>query len=613
MSSVSPRSTAEPSPLTRHDTLFGAAIFLTALLLFWHSPVTFVGDSKYTLLLTQSLLSRGSFALDGYGLPRNLPLRVGSATLDGDEYQLEIARNHLYYYFPPGSSILSAPFVAIADCVGFSPVKPDHSYSLAHDRVVQRVVASLLMATLAAIFYFTARLLLPVGWSALIALGGVLGTQVWSTASRALWAHTWGVALLGSALLLFLAPETGRRKSHPILLATVLSWTYFVRPTNSLFILGITVYLLFFRRAQFVAYAATGAAWGAAFVAYSWTHFGKLLPSYYQTNRLETTQFWEALAGNLFSPSRGVFVYVPVSLFVMFLVARSWQQQPYRRLVWLTVGVSTCHLLAVSCFVPWHGGGCYGPRYTTELVPWFVLLAVLGTRATLSSREAQEELPRADAPWKGLLAAGGTLLLLSVWINGRGANEIVTRQWNQHPVDVDVVPARVWDWRYPQILAGIIHPPLPAVFPNGEGQRITFGHDAGKAFLWDGWSVSDPGFCWSEGHRAALIFAADDLTANPLRLSFHPFLHGRRVPRQRVAIRLNGRTFAALTTDQPGTHEYVFPLPPGLLQRKNVLTFDLPDAVAPESVGSNPDDRPLGIALSWMELQGDRPAGTTVP
>lgn len=594
-------SAARPSPLTWRDSCAAAAIFCVAFSLFWHAPMTSVGDSKYTLLLTQSLLSRGSFLLDGYGLPYHpLPTTAGY-TQDGNDYQIEIFNGHLYDYFPPGSAILSAPFVVIADGLGFSTVGPDHRYDLDHEIVVQRAIAALLMAGLAVTFYLTGRLFLPVGWSALIALGGVLGTQVWSTASRGLWTHTWGIALLGVVLYLLAAQETGRRKLNPWLLATLLSWTYFVRPTNSLFIIGITIYLLLYYRALFLAYAVTGAAWFAAFIIYSWTHFGRLLPNYYQGARLHVATFWEALTGNLVSPSRGVLLYVPLSLFVLYLVVRYWRWQPHRRLVFLTAGVSACHLLAVSCFIPWYAGECYGPRYMTELVPWFVLLAVLGTRAACSFRADWGQQPSPFA-WGATLAAGGFLLLLSGWIHWRGATLAAPDEWNHRPVGIDSEPGRVWDWRHPQILAGLTASREPAVFPVVDGHRVAFGNGAGDAFLWDGWSPSEAEFCWTQERWATLVFTAEDLQANHLRLSFEAYLFPKSLRRQRVDVRLNDHRVAVLNVDQPSVREYDLALPAGALQHRNVLTFRLPDAASPKALEGGKDDRTLGIALRWLEL-----------
>ena len=354
---------------------------MVALFVFWYSPVVFDSDSRYTLLLSESLVTRGSFLLDGYGLPHNQPLAYSSTLLDGVDYQIEIVGGHFYYFFPPGSSVLSAPFVLAQDAAGKGVIKRG-TWDVVRERGDQHFIASFLMAGLAAIFYLTSRLLLPVGWSVVIALGAALGTQVYSTASRVLWNHTWGIALVGCVLWLLLARETERlKKLPPVLLATLLSWAYFVRPTNSLFIIGITIYVGWFHREIFLRYAVTGAAWFAGFVVYSWTHYGAVLPAYFRGNRLETKTLGEALLGNLVAPSRGLLIYVPVVLFVAWLPLRFWRHRVYPRLLVLAAGVSVCHYMAVSCFTPWYGGGCYGPRYTTELVPWMVLVTILGVAA----------------------------------------------------------------------------------------------------------------------------------------------------------------------------------------------------------------------------------------
>ena len=68
------------------------------------------------------------------------------------------------------------PFVAAMRAVGVSTIAADGTYNRRNERGMQTVLASFLMAALAVLFYATARLLLPVGWSLLAALIGALGT-----------------------------------------------------------------------------------------------------------------------------------------------------------------------------------------------------------------------------------------------------------------------------------------------------------------------------------------------------------------------------------------------------------------------------------------------------
>ena len=435
------------------DARVSTIIFVFVLFVFLISPVLQLADSNYSMLLSQSILHHRSFTLDNYMLPRLTPTQQLFYVSNGDLYQLELIDNHIYYFWPPGSSILSIPFVALMNAFGISASNPDGSYNPKREIRIQAVLAALLMALLACIFYFTSRLILPWEWSALLALSGALGTQLWSTASRALWSETWGIFLLGFVLFMLVAQEIGRYSIRPALLASLLAWTYFVRPTFCVPIIAITIYILLYYRRLFATYAAVGAAWLAVFVIYSWYHFHQLLPNYYfvyQHFRTDTLSI--AFLGNIISPSRGLLVFVPILFFIAYLLMRYWAHLPLPRLVVLSLIIVVSHLVIVSSHSPWYGGHSYGPRYSTGIVPWLYLIAVLAVQGWRKSNEGQAlKRPVFRRRVEGFL--GGVLLLLSVTINALGATSQATSLWNIKPVNVDQQPERVWDWRHPQFLA----------------------------------------------------------------------------------------------------------------------------------------------------------------
>jgi hypothetical protein len=167
-----------------------------------------------------------------------------------------------------------------------------------------------------------------------IAIGGAFATQIFSTASRVLWTDTWGTFLLGIALWMILRRETRKGELNGVILATLMAWLYFVRPTFSVHIIAITIYVLMCQRKYFVGYALTGACWLALFFWYSWHNFQHLLPSYYRASRLYFGVFWTALAANLVSPGRGLLVYVPVLFFVGYLLVRYRRQLVYPEQSW---------------------------------------------------------------------------------------------------------------------------------------------------------------------------------------------------------------------------------------------------------------------------------------
>ena len=342
---------------------------------------------------------------------------------------------------------------------GISAVSADGTHDEAGEIRIQAGLAPLLMAAFAVIAFYAARLVLPVGWSVIIALGGAFGTPVYSTASRGLWSDTWGILLLEIVLFLLLAQEVGKRRLSPVLLGSLSAWMYIVRPTYSVHILALSGYLLIFHRRLFLRYALTGAIWLAGFVYYSWSHFGTLLPSYYRASRLTFEVFWTALAGNLISPSRGVLLYVPVLFFVAYLLLRYRQHLVLPRLALLALAVIAGHLFVVSCLQHWWGGVSFGPRFMTGLVPWFILLSILGVQAMLAWREKQGAQLSLRS-WRTPLVTGATLLALSCFINARGALSFDAWRWNP-----DKNPSALWNWREPQFLIGLVPPPLPSRFP----------------------------------------------------------------------------------------------------------------------------------------------------
>jgi hypothetical protein len=435
----------------KSDVAGGAILFITALLTFLFSPVHQFADSKYSMLLGQSLLHYQSFTLDNYSIP-GLPKKQKSGFIsNGDIYQLELINGHIYYLYPPGSSILSVPYVALMNIVGISAASQEASYNREGEAKIDASLAALLMAGLSGVIFFTGRLLLPFWWSLLVACGSVFGTQIWSTASRALWSDTWGIFILGLVVWMLVGVECKRYQVRPILLATLLSWLYFVRPTYFIPIIAITIYIFLYHRSVFIKHALTGAAWLAAFIGFSEYHYGQMLPNYYQPNKLSFDTFWLALAGNLISPSRGLFVFVPILFFVAYLLIRYRSEISHPRLIVMSLSIVVVHLIVVSGFAPWHGGHCYGPRYSTGIVPLFSLLGILSVKSRLErhNKAVYDSL----SLWRTEWTFGAILLLCSVSLNALGATAWRTALWNMRPVNVDDAPERVWDWKYPQFLA----------------------------------------------------------------------------------------------------------------------------------------------------------------
>ncbi len=263
--------------------------------------------------------------------------------------------------------------------------------------------------------------------------------------------HTWLIFLGGLVAYSLLRRESGQRKPGPAILATLLSWMYFTRPTGAIPILCVTVYVFAFYRREFLTYALTGLAWFGGFLAYSWFTFGKLIPDYFVDSRFDIRGLSTALPAILISPSRGLFIYVPILIFVFYLLIRYWKTLPFQRLAVLALAMVMIQILTIALWPIWWGGYSYGPRLLTDALPWLALLAILGCAARLR-RNGTAKFSRSEA------LAAFALVALSIAINGRGAVSWPTARWHI-VVDIDSHPQRAWDWSYPQFMAGLIAPP----------------------------------------------------------------------------------------------------------------------------------------------------------
>ena len=578
------------------DRLLAGLLGALAFCVFLASPVRQVTDSHFTLLLSENLIRHRSFALDRHFVRPLDPARFPRLRPNGLPSQIREAPNgHLYLFFPAGSSLLSAPFVALMNRWSWSTLGADRRYDAAAERRMQGLLAAALMGALTAVCFLTARLFLPLLPSLVAALVAAFATPVWSTASRGLWSLTWQLLLIGLSLLQLAAHEARGRRLRPALLATLLCWAYFVRPTSALFIVAVSLYLLRFERALFARYAATGALWLGAFVAYSLAHFGSALPPYYEAGRLSLEGFGAHLLGNLVAPSRGLLVFTPVLLVLAAWLLRHRQRLPAPRLVEPSLVAIAAHLGVVSAFPDWAGGHSYGPRMTADLVPWLFLLGCMALA------------PALDPPRPAWIALAGALCAWGVFVHGRGALAQATWEWNLD-TEIDAnVSRRAWDWRHPQFLAGLVEPERAQRGslqhpPYTPGMRIAAGDPAAADYLVEGWGPALDGARWSRGLEAVFAFALEAPRPLVLRLRLAPYLADPRLARQRLVVVLNGSPLGERTLTERGAVELSIAVPAQALVLRNLLVFQFPDARSPASLGQGRKREPRAVSLEWIEL-----------
>jgi len=423
------------------------------------SPNCVLNDAYYSTLLSWSVLTTGSVHVEPFlGDAEAMRRFPGFVPARGRPYHIEESGGHLFYWYPPAPSLLAVPLVAAAAVFDVTPLGPDGRYDPPRDMALHAWLGPVVSAAIVGVLFLIAAELLPLPAAACAAVVAALGSPIWSTLSRAMSSNTWHVLLLGIVVLEMVRAARAERPINAPLVATLLAWAYLSRPATSIAIAGVTVWMLLRHPQRFAVYALTGALWAAAFFAYSWVQFGALLPSYYRLAATMSPRWmWPSATGLLFSPSRGLFVYSPIVLWVGWLAVRYRRTLRFPDLVALTLAILGGTFLAMTTWRVWWGGFAYGPRLSADFIPWLFLMAVLA----LDARRRVLMTPAATPPRRRRLelAFAAVLAVASIAFHAPGALQVETQLWNERLGPELGEPPLLWDWEHPQFLAAYHMPP----------------------------------------------------------------------------------------------------------------------------------------------------------
>jgi len=147
--------------------------------------------------------------------------------------------------------------------------------------------------------------------------------------------------------------------------------------------------------------------------------------------------WWDGFAGLLVSPNRGLFIYTPWTLLALWGAARVWKENLFGWGRYLLPGIFAVYLVHARLGT-WWGGGCFGPRYLTDLLPFFAFFLVPIWPRIRSSHF--------------VMAAFILTTAVALWIQIIGAYYYPNGHWDSTPVPVEADPRRVWDWSDTQIM-----------------------------------------------------------------------------------------------------------------------------------------------------------------
>jgi hypothetical protein len=169
-----------------------------------------------------------------------------------------------------------------------------------------------------------------------------------------------------------------------------------------------------------------------------------ILSPYYLPDRIgSNSRFWEALAGNLISPARGIFIFSPVLLFSLYGIFLKIKTKQMNVLDYTLLLSIVLHWVVISSFPVWWGGHSYGPRFFSDMLPYFLYFLVPALKGVSNLRGIKKQ---------GVAFVLGCSIALSFFIHYRGATSWDVYIWNSYPKNVAL---RLWDWQDPQFLRGI--------------------------------------------------------------------------------------------------------------------------------------------------------------
>ena len=423
--------------MSRSRALVALALFVGVWLVYRPGTVSQSYNRSDPLLLVPTSMS---ILYD-----HDLELSEFIADVDPKFHGLLFLDGRPYNRYPIGASLLILPLVWLNGPPGPGVVPMDHALFIAGS--VAKKLAALSVALL---FLLLATITDRVGLALALALLFAFGTPHYPIHAGGFWTHNAVLPLVLVALLL-LAVRDGR---HAWSAALPLGLAYITRPTTAPLIAILSVYVLVRHRRQAPAFALIGLTIAGIFCAWSHYMYGALLPPYYRGFQPQTVRIagliWDpfsALVGNLVSPNRGLFVFVPVFVFSVWGIVHAFRSNGrHTALLRALAIVVVAHWVMISSLgSKWWAGWSFGPRNFMDVLPLFVVLLV-------PAIDAFGELPARARAAVGSLAS--LAVAWSLFVAVYGANAMAPQFWSFQPVNIDLHPERVWEWRDMQIMRG---------------------------------------------------------------------------------------------------------------------------------------------------------------
>lgn len=403
------------------------------------------GDNLWYIPTAMNLLCEGTLDLSSFAAElEEIPPWEGLWILDFD-LDPRMVKHHgaSYNLFPLGTSLVSLPLVWLHQ-KRYPPTEETNlvRYGNLMAGRFAAIFGGLSVGCMGLLFYTMGAS----RWHAFF-MSMIYGfaTPHFSTHAQGLWSHNPFSFFFLVALTLVLARKGKFAGWAGLPLATC----YVIRPDASILIIAVTIYMLWRRPDKFIHYAICCAVVLASFIIHSLVIYQSLLPPYYLASRLSySPRFWEAFAGHMASPNRGLLVFAPVFIFsfagIYFTLQHRKEVHP---LLVCLAPVPLLFWIIISFFPHWWGGSSYGPRLWSSALTVLIILQ----QPLLCMRSRSISVPPLQRRCLSLLFA--VAVLWSAMIQYQGVTNQAVHDWNELPPNIDLHPQKIWDWSNLQFLA----------------------------------------------------------------------------------------------------------------------------------------------------------------
>jgi hypothetical protein len=400
-------------------------------------------------------------------------------------YAFPFVQGHYVSLFPIVTPVLITPIYALSNFITHfltsNPLYDDVSFAF-----LAKSAAAFIAALAGVLVYLSGKELFSKRIAILTTFIFAFATSTWSISSQALWQQ--GTVELLLLALIYLIIKNGKRQSlvYLILMGVLSGLFVFNRPPDSLLLLPILFYIVWYQRTKIHYYLIGGVLGGFPFLYYNYSIFGNVFGGYAENLSLFAVNagFVGHYLGLLISPNVGLFIYCPVLLLsvVGFYVIRTARDSPVRTLMIVAGLAVLLEILLYSFFIPWASSAefCFGPRFLTGLVPILCLYTGYFFEEWFGTGKARHQGPKR---WIAI-AVVGSLIISSVciqfigaffYINSSNANKVMNdeRVWNM--TDSLIVRSYIEGSNDISGVAVYIIPPLPPLIKYGFSDRSYWG------------------------------------------------------------------------------------------------------------------------------------------